>query len=361
MSVYESDTYKSLIKLSNSMNSLICSFEYLDYHFFKSFLISIDKKKYSSIIILIKEDSKECYNYNHTNALQFLSKLNQNNVIVKTNSDLNFTGILINNSELFIPKYNNNKEIIDVTLSHSTSDIMIFKNKFDSILGNCKNDFSCFYNATLDIYIDKALNIDQNIINYINDVKSNKIKYKNSNFYSSSEVHLNSSDIPQFSSFKDGALILPAFLKANNNPGYTFIEIGRLLCTSGKKDAAYTKYGENHAKLAELLGLVYITSNPRHVYLSDIGSRFLTLSEYNQRLFLKYQIYNMSVIKCLFNVCLNKNISISDFLLNISELSTSTIVRRSSNIKKLIKILIDDCDQNVSDIFNNCLYPSKDK
>lgn len=106
---------------------------------------------------------------------------------------------------------------------------------------------------------------------------------------------------------------------------------------------------------------MYITSNPRHVYLSDIGSRFLTLSEYNQRLFLKYQIYNMSVIKCLFNVCLNKNISISDFLLNISELSTSTIVRRSSNIKKLIKILIDDCDQNVSDIFNNCLYPSKDK
>ena len=361
MSVYESSTYKSLIKLSNSINSLICSFEYLDYHFFNSFLLSIDKKKYSSIIILIKEDSKKCYNYSHTSALQILSNLNQHNVVVKTNSDLNFTGILINDSELFIPKYNNKKEIIDIILSHSNSDIMIFKNKFDSILGNCKNDFSSFYNSTIDIYIDNALSIDKNIINYIDDVKSNKTRYKNSCFYSNSEVHLNSSDIPQFSSFEDGALILPSFLKVNNNPGYTFIEIGKLLCTPGKKDGAYTKYGENQSKLAELLGLVYITHNPRHVYLSDIGSRFLSLSEDNQRLFLKYQIYNMPVIKCLFNLCFNENISISDFILNVSELSTSTAVRRSSNIKKLIKILLNNCDKKVADIFNNCLYLPKSK
>ena len=106
---------------------------------------------------------------------------------------------------------------------------------------------------------------------------------------------------------------------------------------------------------------MYITHNPRHVYSSDIGSRFLSLSEDNQRLFLKYQIYNMPVIKCLFNLCFNENISISDFILNVSELSTSTAVRRSSNIKKLIKILLNNCDKKVADIFNNCLYLPKSK
>lgn len=361
MSVYECSTYKSLIKLSDSIDSLICSFEYLDYNFFNSFLLSINENKHSSIIILIKEDVKECYNYSHTNALQILSNLNKNNVIVKINSDLNFTGILVNNSNLFIPKYNTNKKIIDMSLSHSNSDIIIFKNKFDSMLDNCKNDFSYFYNSILDTYINNALNIDKNIINYIDNVKSNKTCYKNSYFYSTTEERLNSSDIPQFSNFKDGAFILPSLLNFNTNCGYTFIEIGKLLCSPGKKDGAYTKYGENQAKLAELLGLVYITSNPRHIYLSDIGSKYLTLSEDNKYLFLKYQIYNMPVIKCLFNICFNENISISDFLLNNSNLSNSTAIRRSSNIKKLIKILLNNSDKKIVDIFNNCLYTTKDK
>lgn len=355
MSICENNIYKSLIKLNNSINTLLCSFEYLDYEFFNSYFASIDEKKYEHIIILIKESFTNCYNYTHTNTLQILSNLSNKNITVKTNPNLDFSGILINNSKLFIPLYNNSMEINDFYVSTSNDNIFSFKNKFDIYLQE-SNEFKFFYELMLDKYIDKSLNINQKIEIYLNDLNDNNLNYKNSQFYCDLEKKLTSYQIPQFSDFQKGAYKLPILINENNNVGYTFTEIGKLLLGPGKKNGAYCKYGENHSKLAESLGLVYITSKPKYVYLSDLGIKFINLSQNDKELFLKYQIYNMPLVKHIFNTCFTKSIDIVDFIIEVSGLSLSTAKRRSSNVKNLIEILLEDCSENIYKIFSNSLY-----
>ena len=345
MSIYENNIYKSLIKLNNSISTLLCCFEYLDYEFLNSYFLSIDEKKYDNIIILIKESVTICYNSNHTNALQILSNLSNKDIIIKTSPDLNFSGILINNSKLFIPKYNKSMEIKDLSLSVCNNTITDFKNEFYIALQNA-NNFHNFYELILNKYIDNALRINQEIEIYINNIKYNNLEYENSQFYSDCKEKL--------SDFKNGVYKLPILLK-DNNIGYTFTEIGKILLDPGKKNGAYCKYGENHSKLAESLGLVYITSKPKDVYLSDLGIKFINLSQDDKKLFLKYQIYNMPLVKYIFNTCFIKNIDIVDFIIEVSGLSLSTAKRRSSNVKSLIRILLDDCSENIYKIFSNSM------
>ena len=353
MSIYENNTYKTLIKSGNSINTLLCSFEYLNYEFFNSFFLSIDPKKYDNITMLIKESFTNCYNYTHTNALQILSILNNKNVTIKTNLNLNFSGILINNSELFIPNYNN-MLIEDFTLLTCNDDVLVFKNKFYTALDD-SNDFSYFYKLALNKYIKNSLNINHKIETYIDYIKNNNINYKNSQFYCDTKERLASSQIPQFSDFEKGSYKLPILLKENPNVGYTVTEIGKLLLGPNKKNGAYYKYGENHSKLAESLGLVYITSNPKYVYISDLGIKFTNLSQSDKKLFLKYQIFNMPLIKHIFNTCLTKDIDIVSFIIEVAGLSLSTAKRRSSNVKNLIEILMEDSSEDIYMILNKSI------
>lgn len=358
MSVCKSDSYKSLIKLSNCMSTLLCSFESLDYNFFNSFFLSIDKKNYDKIIVIIKESYLDCYDSNHTNALQILSILNNKNITIKVVPNLNFSGILINNSNLFIPEYNSEKNIENLILSNEKNIIKSFKNKFNNILLNT-NSFNHFYKCMLDKYISNSLDINNKIETYISNVKLNNYDYKNSQFYYDPQIKLTSYQVTQFSDFNKGVYNLPVLLKNRNNIGYTYKEVGEILLGPGKKDGAYSKYGENHSKLAESLGLIYITYKPKHVFLSDLGIKFINLSDNDKKLFLKYQIYNMPLIKIILNTCFYQRINLVDLIMDKSELSLSTAKRRSSNVKTLIEILEDDCSENIYNILNNSFLNKK--
>lgn len=78
--------------------------------------------------------------------------------------------------------------------------------------------------------------------------------------------------IPQYSSFNDGTIEMIRYLRMSGNFGPSFLEIGQHYIESGSDKRAYVKYGENHAKLAEILGVVDIRKRDiKRVYLNDLG------------------------------------------------------------------------------------------
>lgn len=144
--------------------------------------------------------------------------------------------------------------------------------------------------------------------------------------------------IPQFSNFEDGTYRTVELLVANGNKGVTFDELGIML--QGKRsDAANKKYGENHAKLAELLDLVTITfDRPRKIFLTKLGEISSKRSLVEKQNILKQQIFRMPIIKDIIINHSQKEFSIINYLLNLN-LAETTAIRRSSNIKTLFEYL----------------------
>ena len=358
------NTFKALLKSTNVRETILISLEYLD-----NSLIDILNGNFNlisntniKVYILFKASNDDfCNNISDINALQVLKSLSSNNIIIKRNINLDFTGFLVDNHNLIKIDYKQDRTIANINNFNHINDINNFKSKFlDLFL--LSEDINYTYNNILDCYISNSLNLNNLLSNYIDSIKFNNSYYMSSCFYSTlrNNFKICPSGVPQFSNFENGAYKLPELL-SESNTGYSFLEIGKLLLPTGKKDGAYTKYGENHSKLAEILGLVYITnsSKSRLVYISDLGLKFLELSDNAKKLFLKYQIYNIPLIKYLFNICFNNVIDIEEFILDISTLSQSTAKRRSSNVKGLIKFLIQDSSDIVRNIWSNCLSEKK--
>lgn len=78
--------------------------------------------------------------------------------------------------------------------------------------------------------------------------------------------------IPQYSSFDNGTINMIRFLRMAGNFGPSFLEVGQHYLESGHQERAYIKYGENHSKLAEILGTTIIKKEDRkRVYLNELG------------------------------------------------------------------------------------------
>ncbi|MCX5677539.1 MAG: hypothetical protein NTY76_00300 [Candidatus Omnitrophica bacterium] len=157
--------------------------------------------------------------------------------------------------------------------------------------------------------------------------------------------------IPQFSNFDDGTVKVVEILYNENDRGLTFNELGWFLQRRLKKDGAHKKYGENHAKLANLLGFVKINnSRPRNVFLSAVGKELHLARNEQKKLIIKNQLLNMALIK---DILSNYN-DVFDLSLYLKQtLSTKTAVRRMPNIKKLIRILAIDYKVPIfNDIYN---------
>ena len=163
-------------------------------------------------------------------------------------------------------------------------------------------------------------------------------------------VSISADLIPQFSNFYNGSYNLVNLIYNDNKKGLSFDEIGKSFLGKNKSHAALKKYGENHAKFAELLKFVKINSeSPRKVYITDLGIFFIKSSETEQKNILLEQLQKMALIKDL----RNQNLSNFDLLNYLKQyLADSTAKRRYSNIKQIIKLLADNSILNFKKIYN---------
>lgn len=148
---------------------------------------------------------------------------------------------------------------------------------------------------------------------------------------------IESRDIFQFSDLNDGTYVFCEKMKTTNNPGMKFIDIGRILLDDGKvrKDGALVKYGENHAKTAEMLGLSFELC--KTYYLSGIGYIYAELSEEKQKRFLTRLVLRNKLVTRLYQASKNGTINMREFLYMLSD---STYIRRKSNIKTVLNVLV---------------------
>ena len=119
-----------------------------------------------------------------------------------------------------------------------------------------------------------------------------------------------------------------------------------------RKDMAYIKYGENHLKTAEALGLLYELT--RTYFVSCIGEIYLTLDEedrkkLNVRLFLRNKF-----IARLIKATATGKVDARQFLYMLSD---ATYIRRKSNIKCILRYLSESTEYDFSVLFNNIYFP----
>ena len=147
--------------------------------------------------------------------------------------------------------------------------------------------------------------------------------------------------IPQFSNFDDGTYKLIQILTNEGNRGLTFNELGEKLEGPGRSDVAYKKYGENHAKLGELLDLTTINNeSPRKVFLTKLGESFFKSNDSRKTAILKSQIVRMDIIRDIFQNSQDKDFDLTSYL--GSYLAETTAERRRPNVKRLISFLAEN-------------------
>lgn len=303
-----------------------------------------------TIKLVLCNDSKYFnYKYSDIEALEILSRISCKSILIKTNLNFHIKNFIIIDDTVLLT---NN------TINRSNKKVCKFKETFLEFFNSSEN-LELSYNKILDNYIINAMNLDNDLKYYMNNLYLDNPLYKDSCFYSvlHHNTELCASTIPQYSNFEDGTYNLLNLLDNNLGTGYTYLELGKLLQEPGKKIGAYTKYGENHAKLSVILGLAYIEKKDKskRVFISDLGKKFNSLNKDEKSIFLKYQIYNIPVLKYIFNLSIKNNVNIIQFLQNISNISFSTAKRRSSNIRDLFRRLRDTAPLEVICILDNII------
>ena len=163
----------------------------------------------------------------------------------------------------------------------------------------------------------------------------------------SEKERIEARDVFQFSNLDDGTAIFCEKMKKTDNPGMKFLDIGRILLDDGKerKDGALVKYGENHVKTAEMLGLSFELCNT--YYLSGIGYIYADLSREKQEKFLTRLVLRNKLVTRLYQASRNGRVNMREFLYMLSD---STYIRRRSNVKAVLGILMKSDEVDFTDI-----------
>lgn len=151
------------------------------------------------------------------------------------------------------------------------------------------------------------------------------------------EVNILPANIPQFSSFEDGVYNVVTIIRQMGDFGPGYEKVGRYLLEKGKKPLAYFKYGENHSKVAQQLGLLKTKKEGKQtqVFLSEVGKIYESLDEVKRREYVNKHILKIPIIHKL--VSKRNGIDIYEELKIY--LSESTAKRRTSNVRKIMKIV----------------------
>jgi len=153
-------------------------------------------------------------------------------------------------------------------------------------------------------------------------------------------------DIVQFSSFQDASVELIKSLKFSGNVGYNYVDIGKLLLGNNRSKVALQKYGENHSKMAEAIGLVNINnSKPRKIYLTNLGAAIAKVPVDCLMPVIARLIFRLRIIRYLFKRASVGSIRVKE---EFNFLSEKTLQRRIPNLKKLIEVINENSEVDLS-------------
>jgi len=199
------------------------------------------------------------------------------------------------------------------------------------ILTPFNQDITCFIRAIIKTNINKLIDMITNM------------PYPEINSYS----------IPQFSNYVHGTKELVEILNIIGNSGLSYLDVGKYLLSGNRKKEAYIKYGENHAKLAELHDLVIIRKNSlRKAYNTVLGSATLSLLQPDLDILLTKLSLKIPIIKKLIIIAHEKKTSISN---TIEFLSKSTLERRKPNIIYLLNKIFNNAEFENIKLKNNLI------
>lgn len=156
---------------------------------------------------------------------------------------------------------------------------------------------------------------------------------------------INAKNIPQFSSLDSINGVLDIVYSSNN---ITYDEIGYYFYPDSSI-TAQRKYGENHYKMATLLGLT-ATNKPFEV--TPLGKEYMKLEaservDLRNKLFLRIPIIQKIVVETELE-------EVRPLLILMEHLAKTTAIRRYSNVHKIVDYVVESLDNDLRiEVTNN--------
>lgn len=155
------------------------------------------------------------------------------------------------------------------------------------------------------------------------------------------ERELTPADVPCFSTLENGASRLNELLEFEPD-GLTFADAGYQLMNS-VKPGARVKYGENHSKLAAMMTLVTISSNRPAIVRATRWGTYLTRYDWRS----KEEVLRKLLLRdlCVKTIVKDALIGSTTYRNAVRVLSTSTAIRRRTNVRCLIEFVLSGTDR----------------
>lgn len=148
---------------------------------------------------------------------------------------------------------------------------------------------------------------------------------------------LKTAAIPCFSSFLHGAVRLNELLEFAPK-GLSYTDIGHQIMNSANP-SAQLKYGENHAKLAEMMSLVIIDYHkPALVKTTALGHHLTAVPWLKKADFLRKLLLRNQCVQLLLRQAISGEAVYRDIANRLSE---STAIRRRTNVKCFMEFILE--------------------
>lgn len=169
------------------------------------------------------------------------------------------------------------------------------------------------------------------------------------------DITLETIDFCQFSSLDNATVNVSKYLSLAGNEGYNWVKIATFLLKDEEHEDNYEalrKYGENHLKTAEALGLIK-RNKKNECWLTKIGYVFSNLDPNRQKKLLSRLVLRLRFIQKMLSEAVYRNVDLYDEMAILKE---STRVRRSSNAKTLMNIVSNNDEVNLDYILSCITY-----
>lgn len=162
---------------------------------------------------------------------------------------------------------------------------------------------------------------------------------------------ITTNNIPQFSNEKDVYNVLRILIDSGVKD-LTYEQIGSYLCPNNAKSTAKRKYGENHYKFANQLGL---TVKNRPFSATEIGvAYYLMENDTERQALMKRLVFSIPIVQHSIVKASEARFSMVEYLAEF--LSPSTVIRRRSNMRKIMSWAYEITAGNNKNLFDNIVW-----